>query len=121
MFLPLYIREDYQMNKKLKARMEMLRKLSKDKGSDLHSGLGESLKGKKLSKVEVIAKDDKGLADGLSKAQQILKAKLGEKALESDKEEESEESSDEYADGEECEACEGKGCEACSDEEMEEA
>lgn len=115
-------------NKKSLARMEMLKRLAKSKGSDLHSGLGEKLKSKKLSKVEVIAKDEKGLQAGLTKAQQILKAKLG--ALPS---EEEEVSGDEEAvaadeDGEEteeeahedCEYCHGQGCVACEDEEVSE-
>lgn len=98
------------MNKKLKARMDMLKLLSKDKSSELHSGLGEKLKGKKLSKVEVIASDKEGLKKGLSKAQQILKAKLGEEVLgEEDSEDESVE--------EPCEHCEGSGCKHCEGEE----
>lgn len=100
------------MNNKLKARMEMLKKLSKDKGSDLHSGLGEKLKGKKLSKVEVIAPDEKSLAKGLSKAQQILKAKLGDAV---------DETEDPAEDAEElCAACEGEGCDHCEEEDKEE-
>jgi hypothetical protein len=98
------------MNKKLKARMDMLKRLSKEKQSESHSGLGEALKGKKLSKVEVIAKDKKGLEEGLSKAQQILKAKLGDKLVEEEGEEE-----EEY-EAEECEECAGEGCEHCSEE-----
>lgn len=100
------------MDKKQKARMEMLRKLSKDKHSELHSGLGDKLKGSKLSKVEVIAKDEKGLEAGLSKAQQILKAKLGDKLDSLD-----ENVAEEIA---ECEECEGEGCPHCEEEESEE-
>lgn len=98
------------MDKSKKARMEMLKKISKEKHSELHSGLGEALKGKKISKVEVIAKDEKGLAEGLSKAQQILKAKLGDKLAE-DSEEES---------AEDCDHCEGAGCDHCEEESSEE-
>jgi hypothetical protein len=98
------------MDKKKKARMEMLKKLSKEKHSEMHTGLGDALKGKKLSKVEVIAKDEKGLAEGLSKAKQILKAKLGELPSEEDSEEVEED----------CEACKGEGCDHCSEEDAEE-
>lgn len=103
------------MNMKQKARMEMLKKLSKDKGSELHSGLGEKLKSKKFSKVEVIAKDEKGLNEGLSKAQQILKAKMGDQVLSDDKVDESEDESMEDSD-EDCEVCHGEGCPVCKDE-----
>lgn len=96
------------MDKKSKARMQMLKRISKEKHSELHSGLGAGLKDKKLSKVEVIAKDEEGLQKGLSKAQQILKAKLGDKALS-----EEEESEEEY---EACPECEGEGCEVCEEE-----
>lgn len=91
-------------DKKKKARFEMIKKLAKEKMSDL-GGIGEGLKGKKLSKVEVIAKDEEGLKKGLSKAQEILKAKLGEDSSDSDEEEE-----------EECEACKGEGCSHCESE-----
>lgn len=103
------------MNKKQLARMEMLKKISKDKSSELHSGLGEKLKGKKLSKVEVVSDSKKGLAEGLSKAQQILKSKLGDQALKGDEVDESE---DESMQEEDCPACEGEGCPACDDDEM---
>lgn len=94
-----------------KARMEMIKKLAKEKVSEAHSGLGEALKGKKLSKVEVIAKDEKGLEKGLSKAQEILKAKFGDKV---------DETEDESAEDEElCDACEGEGCPVCKEEQGE--
>lgn len=94
-------------DKKKQARFEMIKKLAKEK-SEIPS-LGDKLKGKKLSKVEVVAKDEKGLEKGLSLAKQIMKAKLGKKAEES--EEESEES---------CEGCE-EGCEHCIESEDSEA
>lgn len=94
-------------NKHKKARMDMLKRISKEKMSEGHSGLGEMLKGKKLSKVEVIAKDKEGLEKGLSKAQQILKAKFGEEH--SDDEDEMEKEDSEEA----CEECDGEGCEYC--------
>lgn len=101
---------DKDTKKKL-ARLEMLKKFSKSKASEMHEPtVGENLKKKKLSKVTVMAEDEKGLTKGLSKAQQILKAKLGEKLLGKDEEE----SEEEYED---CAECEGVGCEVCEDEE----
>jgi hypothetical protein len=98
------------MDKKKLARMEMLKALSKKKGGELHSDKGEKLKAKRLSKVTVVAPDEKSLEKGLSKAQQILKAKLGEKLGLEDKGEE-----------EACDYCESEGCEHCEgDAEVEE-
>lgn len=99
-------------SKKKLARLEMLKALSKKKGSELHSEKGEVLGKKKLSKVTVMAPDKKGLEKGLSKAQEILKAKLGE-TLGLDDEEETEELE------EECEHCEGEGCGECEEEDEE--
>lgn len=96
------------MEKKHKAKMEMLKMLSKMMSDDGHEGLGEGLKSKKLQKVTVAAPTSKGLKEGLSKAQQILAAKLGSS--------ESEESESEEA----CEECEGEGCAACESEDYEE-
>lgn len=90
--------------KKKAARFEMLKSLSKKKGSELHESKGEELKKKKLSKVTVVSDSEKGLEKGLTKAQEILKAKLG-KLL--DSEEEIEE--------EDCAECEGEGCGACEE------
>lgn len=92
------------MEKKHKAKMEMLKMLSKMMSDDGHEGLGEGLKSKKLQKVTVAAPTSKGLKEGLSKAQQILAAKLGSS--------ESEESESEEA----CEECEGEGCPVCESE-----
>lgn len=100
------------MDKKKLARMEMLRKMSKSKPSeDLPSKLEEKLAPKRLSKVTVVAKDKEGLEKGLSKAQQILKAKLGEKlGLEDEDEEETED------EGYSCPECEDVGCKMCEEE-----
>jgi hypothetical protein len=97
------------MEKKHAAKMEMLKMLSKMMSDDGHEGLGEGLKSKKLQKVTVAAPTSKGLKQGLSKAQQILAAKLGEAPSE---ESESEES---------CEECEGEGCPSCEESESEES
>jgi hypothetical protein len=94
------------MEKKHKAKMEMLKMLSKMMSDEGHEGLGEGLKGKKLQKVTVAAPDTASLKKGLSKAQQILAAKLG-----------SSEDSEESESEEECEDCAGEGCESCESEE----
>jgi len=100
------------MNKKQAARFEMLKALSKNKSKEMHEpSVGEKLKAKKLKKVEVIADTDENLKKGLSKAQQILKAKLGEKLGKEDEEED-----EEYS----CPVCEKKGCEECEEEEEDE-
>lgn len=98
------------MDKKSLAKLEALKSLSKKKSSELNEPKADILKKKKLSKVTVIADDKKGLEKGLSKAQQILKAKLG-KLLDDESEEETEESEHE------CEECEDAGCEYCEEEE----
>jgi hypothetical protein len=100
-------------DKKQKTRSEMIKKLAKEKVSDLPS-IGEGLKKKKLSKVEIVAKDDEGLKKGLSMAEKLLQAKFGDKLnKEEDSEEETEESD------EDCEACNNEGCPACKDEQNE--
>lgn len=101
------------MNDKLKkARFETLKKMSKDKSGDMFSSkLGDKMKAKRgLSKVTVMADDEEGLKKGLSKAQELLKAKLGEKFGLEDKDEDETEEHDE-----EC-----PGCDYCSDEEEDE-
>ena len=93
--------------KKMQARMDMLRAMSKKKGSELHEPtLGKKLAEKKFSKVSKepeVDEDEKGL----TKAQLILKSKLGDLF---DKEDEEEEYED-------CEECDGEGCPACEEEE----
>jgi hypothetical protein len=101
------------MEKKHAAKLEMLKMLSKMMSDDGHEELGKGLEGKKLQKVTVAAPSSKGLAEGLSKAQQILKAKLGDKSMESESEDYSEEAP--------CEECEGKGCPMCEEESGEES
>lgn len=94
------------MDKKKLARLEMLKQFSKKKSGEAHEPtLGEKLKSKKLSKVTVMSDSKEGLKKGLSKAQQILKAKLGEKLGLEDEEE------DEQEHDEDC-----PGCELCEEE-----
>ncbi len=104
------------MNSKMKeARLEMLKKLSKGKSSEMHEPtIGEALKKKKLSKLP--SKEEEA-PKKLSKAQELLKLKLGEKfGLDAEEEEEGEEEDEEYS----CPACEDEGCEACEEESDEE-
>jgi hypothetical protein len=126
-------------DKKMQARREMVRKLAKEKVSQGLDGIGDALKGKKISKVEVIAKDGHGLEEGLSTAQKILKARLGKESADEPEEDDSEEGSDveeamesaaeEAAEGDEgeeaekeaegkadCKVCHGAGCPICSSE-----
>lgn len=103
------------MDKKKAARFEALSKMSKDKSGDMFGPkVADKMKSKRLSKVTVMAEDEKGLAKGLTKAQQILKAKLGEMFDEKD-EDESEE-----AEEHSCPACEDEGCAECEEEESDE-
>ena len=113
------------MSKKLDAKKLMLQKLSKDLKDTSNKNIGEDLKKKKLSKVEVIAPDDKSLEKGLSLAEKLLQKKFGDKGLsKEDMEEETDgddfhddEESEEEEEAEECPYCKGKGCPECSEEE----
>lgn len=101
------------MDKKLAAKKAMLERMSKNLREDSKKSFGDELKSKKMSKVSVIAPDDKSLAKGLSKAQELIKAKFGEAGLSEDEMSEDEEYED-------CPICEGEGCEECEMEEVEE-
>lgn len=97
---------------KLEAKIAALKKTSNELKEGTRKGLGEELAKKKVSKVTVIAPDEKGLAKGLSKAEELLKAKFGEKGL-------SEKDMEESDEGEEleheCPMCSDEGCEECSE------
>jgi hypothetical protein len=101
------------MEKKMKAKSDMLKMLSKEMSDDQYSPLKDQLAGKKLSKVTVMADSKKGLEKGLSKAEEILKKR--EELMGSSSESESDDSEEES-----CEGCE-EGCPMCesSDEESE--
>jgi hypothetical protein len=100
------------MDKKSLARMSVLKKISKDKSGEMHSPKGEELaKNAKFKKVTVMSDSKEGLEKGLSKAQKILKAKLGE--IMDEKPEASEEEM------EDCSECSGEGCDYCCGEEEE--
>lgn len=55
----------------------MLSRLSKEMAKNDDGGLGEMLKGKKMEKVMVASDSKEGLAEGLDKAQEILKKREG--------------------------------------------
>jgi len=59
------------------AKIDMLKLLKKDMMSDDDLGLGEKLKKGKMQKVTVMSDSEEGLEKGMSKAQEILKKKLG--------------------------------------------
>ncbi len=101
-------------SKKKLARLEMLKRFSKSKSSEMHEpSVGKKLSEKKAAKAPVVAEEPKTL----SKAQMILKAKLGELMSEVGEEEEDEDELEEEA---ECPECEDEGCEACEEDEDEE-
>lgn len=102
-------------DKKSQAKAEMLKKLSSMMGDERHSGLGEGLKSKKMSKVTVMAPDKVSLAKGLSKAQEIIKRKTGEDYATPDENMDAALADHEF-EGEKCPYCED-GCEVCSGDE----
>ena len=103
------------MDKYKSARFAMLKKMSSKKSSEMHEPtVGESLKKKKASFAP--AKEEEAEAP-LSKAQQILKAKLGEKLGLKDEgsEEEMEQEEEEYEEeGHDVKACPVKDCALCN-------
>jgi hypothetical protein len=92
------------MDKKLKAKHEMLKRLTKGKTDDMYKGFGDGLKTKKLQKVTVAAPDKEGLKKGLSMAEKLLAAKFGKSEVE---------------DEDVCPLCDGEGCSECSDDKEE--
>lgn len=113
------------MDKKLMAKKEMLKKLSKDIANEMKGPMRDGLKSKQ--EVKVVADSKEGLEEGLSKAMQILKKRSEMKGESSD----SDEKSDKIAklekmkemlegEGEMCEACECAPCECEMEEEYSE-
>lgn len=102
---------EINLNKKLMAKYAALKKTSDSLREDSKKSFGDDLKSKQLSKVTVMAKDEEGLKKGLSKAEELLRAKYGEKGLSEEDMEESEEV--------DCPACDNEGCDECFEEESE--
>lgn len=102
------------MDRKLLAKYHALKKTSDSLKEDSRKPIADELKAKKLSKVTVVAPDEKSLKKGLTKAQELLRAKFGDLGLEEDEMEEAEEEL------EPCAVCDDKGCPECYGEEASE-
>lgn len=79
------------MNPKKEAKMKMLKELKKMMQNDMYEGMGEGMK-----KVTVMSDSEKGLEEGLSKAEEILRKRMKMKHEDMEDEEEDE---DEYGCG----------------------
>jgi hypothetical protein len=95
------------MEKKAKAKSEMLKELSKEMSDDMYSPMKDMIGKKGLKKVSVMSDSPQGLEKGLSMAEKLMKLK-SKQGGESEMEDESS-----------CEMCKGKGCRACESEESE--
>jgi hypothetical protein len=102
------------MDKKMAAKKAALMGMSSKLRDEARKPMAEDLKSKKMQKITIMAPDEEGLKKGLSKAEQILKAKFGAMGLE----DEDMEMIDESMEHEDCPMCENQGCEACSEEEL---
>lgn len=97
------------MDKK-ELKKELLKMLKSDMlgmKSEGKKGLFEEMMPKKadMQKVTVMSDSPEGLVKGLTKAEQIMKAKLGEKSYESDEDE-----TEEYEEKKMCPMCKNKPC-----------
>lgn len=100
------------MEKKAKAKAEMLQELSREMSDDMYSPMKDMLGNKKnMKKVSVMSDSPEGLEKGLSMAEKLMKLKSEQKGMPSEETEMDEESS--------CEMCKGKGCRSCESEESE--
>lgn len=95
------------MEKKAKAKSEMLKELSNEMSDDMYSPMKDMIGKKGLKKVSVMSDSPEGLEKGLSVAEKIMKLK-SKQSGESEMEDESS-----------CKMCKGKGCPACESEEDE--
>ena len=80
------------MEKKAKAKAEMLKELSKEMSDDMYSPMKDMLGKKGMKKVSVMSDSPEGLEKGLSMAEKLMQLKSkqnGEEETESDMEEES--------------------------------
>lgn len=90
------------MNKKSKAKSEMLKELSKEMSNDMYSPMEDMLKGKNLKKVSVMSDSPEGLEKGLTMAEKLMKLKSKEKGnSEEEMPEIMDEMSEEYENSEE--------------------
>lgn len=80
------------MEKKAKAKAEMLKELSKEMSDDMYSPMKDMLGKKGMKKVSVMSDSPEGLEKGLSMAEKLMQLKSkqnGEEPTESESEEES--------------------------------
>ncbi len=89
------------MEKKAKAKAEMLKELSKEMSDDMYSPMKGMLGKKGMKKVSVMSDSPEGLKKGLSMAEKIMQAKS------------SQEGNGEESEDESCPKCKGKGCPLC--------
>lgn len=94
------------MEKKAKAKSEMLEELSKEMSNDMYSPMKDMIGKKGMKKVSVMSDSPEGLRKGLSMAEKLMKLKK-EQNGESEMEDES------------CPMCKGKGCPECESGEEE--
>jgi hypothetical protein len=89
------------MEKKTKAKAEMLKELSKEMSNDMYSPMKDMIGKKGMKKVSVMSDSPEGLKKGLSMAEKIMQAKS------------SQEDNGEEMEDESCPKCKGKGCPFC--------
>jgi hypothetical protein len=80
------------MEKKAKAKAEMLKELSKEMSDDMYSPMKDMLGKKGMKKVSVMSDSPEGLEKGLSMAEKLMQLKSkqnGEEETESDMQKES--------------------------------
>lgn len=70
------------MEKKAKAKAEMLKELSKEMSDDMYSPMKEMLGKKGMKKVSVMSDSPEGLEKGLSMAEKLMKLKAKENGQE---------------------------------------
>lgn len=99
------------MDAKLLAKKQALMGMSSKLKAEARSPMKEELASKKKMKVIIEAPDEKSAMEGLSKAQELLRAKFGSLGLD--------EGTMEELDGEEidCPACNNEGCDECYESE----
>ena len=96
------------MEKKAKAKSEMLKELSNEMSDDMYSPMRDMIGKKGMKKVSVMSDSPEGLKKGLSMAEKLMKLKKDQSSPESGESESEEES---------CAACKGEGCSECEDSE----
>jgi hypothetical protein len=83
------------MEKKAKAKAEMLKELSKEMSDDMYSPMKDMIGKKGMKKVSVMSDSPEGLEKGLSMAEKLMKLKSEQKGMPSEEETEMEDESPE--------------------------